>query len=172
MGSRPTDALWGVGKKTAARLASIGVHTVRQLATADEEVLASAFGPRTGPWLRDLGRGEGGSHVSDEPRVRVGISHERTFQQDLADPDEIRRELRRLVTELMADIREDGRPVTRVTVKVRFVPFTTKQKQRKLPEPTTDEATIEAVALEVLDRFELERKVRLLGVRAEFEVEI
>ncbi|MFN8233444.1 MAG: DNA polymerase IV [Actinomycetota bacterium] len=168
MGDRPTDAVWGIGRKTAARLEAIGIFTVRQLATADPELLASSFGPRTGPWLREIGRGEGGSDVSDEPRVRVGISRERTFQQDLSDPDEIHRELRRLVSELMADIREDGRPVTRVSVKVRFVPFTTRQKQRKLPEPTTDEGVIEATVLEVLGRFELERKVRLLGVRAEF----
>ncbi len=125
MGDRPTDALWGVGTKTARRLEAIGIHTVRQLATADPELLASTFGPRTGPWLRELGRGEGGSEVSAEPWVRRGISHERTFQQDLEDPDEIRRELRRLVSELMDDIRKDGRPVMRVTVKVRFVPFTT-----------------------------------------------
>jgi DNA polymerase-4 len=170
MGSRPTDALWGIGTKTARRLAAIGVGTVRELATADPDLLASTFGPRTGPWLREIGRGEGGSTVSAEPQVRRGIGHERTFQQDLEDPEEIRRELIRLVAELMEDVRKDGRPVIRVTVKVRFAPFTTHQKQLKLAEPTTDEAAIETAAIDVLGRFELERKVRLLGVRAEFDL--
>jgi DNA polymerase-4 len=120
--------------------------------------------------LREIGRGEGGSTVSAEPQVRRGIGHERTFQQDLEDPEEIRRELIRLVAELMEDVRKDGRPVIRVTVKVRFAPFTTHQKQLKLAEPTTDEAAIETAAIDVLGRFELERKVRLLGVRAEFDL--
>jgi DNA polymerase-4 len=37
-----------------------------------------------------------------------------------------------------------------------------------LEEPTLDAATLEAGALAALDRFDLDRKVRLLGVRGEF----
>ncbi len=96
------------------------------------------------------------------------VSHERTFQQDLEDPDEIRRELIRLTHELMEDLERDGRPVIRVTVKVRFAPFFTQQRSVKLPEPTLELAAIEAGALEALGRFHMDRKVRLLGVRGEF----
>ena len=39
-GERPPDALWGIGRKTAKRLAALGVHTVRQLAEADRARLA------------------------------------------------------------------------------------------------------------------------------------
>ena len=56
------------------------------------------------------------------------VSRETTFQQDLEEPDEIRLELVRLTHELMGDLERDGRPVTRVTVKVRFVPFFTQQR--------------------------------------------
>ncbi len=145
-----------------------GLRTVAELAAVDESTLASAFGPKTGPWLRQLATGEGGSEVSAEPWVPRGVSRERTFQQDLEDPDEIRRELVRLTHELMEDLERDGRPVIRVTVKVRFVPFFTQQRSVKLAEPTLEVAAIEAGALAALDRFELDRKVRLLGVRGEF----
>ena len=74
----------------------------------------------------------------------------------------------RLTHELMEDLERDGRPVIRVTVKVRFVPFITKQRSVKLAEPTLEVEAIEAGALAALDRFELERKVRLLGVKGEF----
>jgi DNA polymerase-4 len=168
MGGRPTKDLWGIGSKTAAKLATIGVETVSQLATADEEVLASTFGPRIGPWLRQLGAGEGGSEVSSEIRVVKGVSRERTFQKDLDGPDEVRAELLRLTQELMEDLRRDGRLVMRVSVKVRLVPFITKQKSLKLPGPTLDAEAIEKGVLAALDRFELDRKVRLLGVRGEF----
>jgi DNA polymerase IV len=168
MGELPTKALWGIGTKTAAKLASIGIETVSELATADGETLASTFGPRIGPWLRSLGAGEGGSEVSAEPRIARGVSRERTFQTDLYDPEQARAELLRLSRDLMEDLRRDGRPVTRVSVKVRFVPFITKQKSLKLSEPTLDAAAIEEGVLAALARFELDRKVRLLGVRAEF----
>ena len=168
MGDRPTDALWGIGTKTARKLAALGLATVSDLAAVDDERMAATFGPRTGPWLRRLATGEGGSRVSAEPWVAKGISHERTFQQDLDDPEEIRRELVRITHELMKDIERDGRPVIRVTVKVRFVPFITKQHAVKLAEPTSDLAAIEAGALTALGRFDDERKIRLLGVRGEF----
>jgi DNA polymerase-4 len=68
----------------------------------------------------------------------------------------------------MDDVRADGRPVARVVVKVRFAPFFTSTHGSALPVPTTDPAEIEAAALRALERFALDRPVRLLGVRAEF----
>ena len=107
--------------------------------------------------------------MSAEPWVPKGVSRERTFQQDLEDPDEIRRELIRLTHELMEDLERDGRPVIRVTVKVRFVPFFTQQRSVKLAEPTTDaKRRSKPEPSRRLKRFELDRKVRLLGVRADF----
>ena len=51
MGDRPTDALWGVGTKTSAKLTELGISTVRELAAADLDAMRARFGPRTGPWL-------------------------------------------------------------------------------------------------------------------------
>jgi DNA polymerase-4 len=168
MDAQPVEALWGIGTKTARKLHMLGIRLVEQLASADEELLAEAFGPRTGPWLRELATGEGSAEVSDEPHVARGHGRERTFQQDLTDPEEIRREVSRLAHELMEDIRAEGRPVVRVVVKVRFAPFFTKQHGANLAEPTQDEAAIGAGAQTALSRFELDRPVRLLGVRGEF----
>jgi DNA polymerase IV len=106
--------------------------------------------------------------VSAEPWVPKGVSREHTFQKDLEGPQEIRRELVRLTHELLQDLKRDGRPVVRVTVKVRFVPFTTRQRSVKLAEPTLENGALEAGALSALERFELGRKVRLLGVKGEF----
>ncbi len=138
MGTISTDTLWGIGTKTARKLRALGIRTVDQLADADDTMLIEAFGPTTGPWLRELATGEDSGEVSDAPWVPKGVSHERTFQRDLTDPHQIRRELSRLVGELMDDVTEDGRPLARVVVKVRFAPFFTTQHGRKLPEPTTD----------------------------------
>ena len=74
----------------------------------------------------------------------------------------------RLAHELMEDVRAEGRPVVRVVVKVRFAPFFTKQHGVKLAEPTDEDAGIEASARAALSRFDLDRPIRLLGVRAEF----
>ena len=168
LGEMPTEALWGIGSKTSRKLSALGLRTVDQLARADEAMLAAALGPMTGPWLRQLATGEDDGVVSDEPHVPRGHGHERTFQQNLTDPEAIRRELSRLVHELMEDLKADGRPVVRVVVKARFAPFKTRQRRVKLAEPTSDRVAIDRGAHEALARFDLDRPIRLLGVRAEF----
>ena len=166
MGPKPVDALWGIGKKTADKLNELGIHTVDELANADDEVLAARFGPNTGPWIRGLGTGDDDGEVSAEPYVRRGQSHERTFQQDLTDLHEIRGETERIARELVADLPDD-RLVMRVTVKLRTSSFFTSTHGKKLPEGTTDPETVVEAALTALARFELDRPVRLLGVRVE-----
>ena len=67
LGGRPTDALWGIGAKTAKKLAGLGIRTVSDLAAADPDALAAVFGPMTGPWLVLLGCGRGDADVDDYP---------------------------------------------------------------------------------------------------------
>jgi DNA polymerase-4 len=167
MGGLTTDALWGIGKKTSRKLEALGIRTVEALARADEAALAETFGPSTGPWLRRLASGEDDSPVSAEPYVARGHGKERTFQEDLAEPERIRGEVGRLARELLEDLREEARPVVRVIVKVRFAPFFTSTHGVRVDPPTLEAATIQAAALEALGRFDLDRPVRLLGVRAE-----
>jgi DNA polymerase IV len=163
----PTSELWGVGAKTAAKLAELRIRTIGDLATAGEDALAERFGPNTGPWLASLGRGEGSAEIHAEGWVAKGHGRERTFQQDLTHPDRIRAELARLAREVTRDIEREGRPAERVVVKVRSSSFFTSTHGLKLPEPTSDEAEIVAAAHRALERFELDHPVRLLGVRAE-----
>ncbi|RMI35329.1 DNA polymerase IV [Nocardia stercoris] len=167
MGHRPTDALWGVGARIAARLAELGIVTVADLMAADPARLAGEFGPSTGPYLRVLGHGKGDTELTTVPRIPVGHSKSETFPHDLTDPDEIRREVARLATEVAEEMAEAGRITTRVAVTVRTETFYTRSKQQKLSVPTSDVATIVDTASTIIDRFDLDRPVRLLGVRLE-----
>lgn len=167
VGVLPTEVLWGIGRKTARKLEALGIRTVAELARADEALLAERFGPRIGPWLRALATGEDRTPVRAEPPAPKGRGRERTFQRDLTDPAGIRRELSRLVRELHADLLAEGRPVVRVIVKVRFAPFSTGTHGVPVSPPTLDAGALERAALAALARFELDRPVRLLGVRAE-----
>jgi len=168
MAARPTDALWGIGGKTAKKLAELGIQTVLELAGADVAELAARFGPKTGPWLRLLGGGISDADVSATPYVARSRSRETTFQRDLTDPAAMSAEVSTLAARVAKDVLEEGRPAARVAVKVRFVPFLTHTHSITLPSPTSDEAELDRAAQEVLAMFELTRPVRLLGVRAEF----
>lgn len=167
MGARPTTAIWGIGPRIAARLARHGIETVAELAAADPDVLVAEFGPTMGPHYGRLGRGGGHARVDDTPWVPRAHGRETTYQHDLASRTEIEAALRVLATQVVEDIGREGRPCARVHLKVRFAPFFTVQRSRKLPAPTYDAAQVAETALELFDRLEDDRPVRLLGVRAE-----
>jgi DNA polymerase IV len=167
MADRPVDALWGVGPKTAKKLSALGITTVRELAYSDAELLTSAFGPRTGLWLLLLAKGGGDTDVSAQPWIPRSRSHVVTFPRDLTDRTEMDSAVTRLAQQALEDVLASGRIVTRVAVTVRTATFYTRTKIRKLAAPTIDADTITAAALRVLDLFELDRPVRLLGVRLE-----
>jgi DNA polymerase-4 len=170
MGDRPVDALWGVGPKTTKRLDTLGIATVWQLAHTDAELLTSAFGPRTGLWLLLLANGGGDDTVSAEPWVPRSRSHVVTFPQDLTDRGEMDSAVTELAQRALSEVVASSRIVTRVAVTVRTATFYTRTKIRKLDQPTTDADVIVAAALRVLDLFELDRPVRLLGVRLELQM--
>ena len=167
MGDRPARALGGVGTRISARLAALGIDTVRQLAQAPEDVLAGEFGPTMGPHFGRLGRGGGRAVVDDTPWVPRAHGRETTYQRDLVDREEIAGAVRRLAEQVVDDIRREGRACARVHLKVRFAPFFTFTRIRKLPEPTYDPTVIAATALDLLAALDDDRPIRLLGVRAE-----
>ncbi|MBS1694596.1 MAG: DNA polymerase IV [Actinobacteria bacterium] len=167
MGDRGVDALWGVGPKTAKKLAGLGITTVADLAATDATLLTSTFGPTTGLWILLLAKGGGDTEVSAQPWVPRSRSHVVTFPRDLTDRAEIDSAVADLARRTLTEVIDQGRTVTRVAVTVRTSTFYTRTKIRKLAEPGTDAAVIISTALSVLGMFELDRPVRLLGVRLE-----
>ena len=165
MGDRPVTAIWGIGARTAARLAELGIVTVADLAHADHHELARRFGPRIGPSLRVQGLGGDDAPVRDVPHVAKSRSREETFPRDLVDHADVEAQVVRLAHEVTASVAAEGRTVTHVGVKVRTATFFTRTRTGKLPSPTTDPGEVARHAKVVLDRFDLGRPIRLLGVQ-------
>jgi len=170
MGHRPVTDVWGIGARTARRLADLGITTVEQLARTDHGALARRFGPTIGPHLRILGLGGGDDPVTAEPWIVRSRSKEVTYEHDVRGRAAVEAEVARLADEVTAEVIAAGRVVTHVAVKVRWATFFTRSRIAKLPEPTTDPAVVRSGAAVVLERFaatgfDLDRPIRLLGVR-------
>ncbi|HET7667053.1 MAG TPA: DNA polymerase IV [Mycobacterium sp.] len=169
MGDLEVDALWGVGPKTAKKLADMGITTVADLAATDATQLTSTFGPTTGLWILLLAKGGGDTNVSAQPWVPRSRSHVITFAKDLTDRSEIDAAVADLAQQTLTEIVAQDRIVSRVAVTVRTNTFYTRTKIRKLPVPTVDVDVINQTALDLLAQFDLDRPIRLLGVRLELK---
>jgi len=169
MGDRPTEALWGIGRKTARKLEDLGIRTVAELAATDTQLLADRLGPTMGPWYRRLGRGVDSSPVDATPYVARGHGRETTFQHNQTDWSVVADAVRELAGQVTRDLAAEGRAAVRVGMKMRYAPFETRTRSLTLPQPTTEADRITDAALELLSRFDRTRAVRLVGVRAEME---
>jgi len=97
------------------------------------------------------------------------ISRETTFERDLSATRD-RDQLSRVFTELCAgvsdDLRRKGYVGRTIGLKLRFDNFKTVTRDQTIDPPTRDAQTIRRVAGECLKRVPLDRRIRLLGVRA------
>ena len=160
----PVRKLWGVGPKTEVFLKGIGVHTIGDLASLTLDDLVGHFGTSYGHYLYEASRGIDDSPLTThwEPK---SISRETTFQRDTDDWQTIAKNLAELVRETVDDLRQRGYKANNVTVKIRFSDFQTQTRAKTIAETTDNLEVIRKVAFHCLNRFELKKKVRLVGVR-------
>jgi DNA polymerase-4 len=160
----PVSDLWGAGPKTVERLTSFGFRTVGQLADADLRTLQRVVGEATGTQLHRLARGEDARRVTTSEPAR-SVSASRTFDEDIDDPDLLRRHVLSLSEKVGRRLRAAGLAGRTVTLTVRFASFETITRSRTLGAPTDRTHDLVEVATGLLDALRLERvRVRLLGV--------
>jgi DNA polymerase IV len=160
----PPGLVPGVGPKTAARLTEMGLHTLRELAVAPEQLLVERFGPNQGRELRRRARFEHDGEVSEARKV-VSESRERTFDRDIHDPVLLREALAQMAVELCASLLAHDHHGRTIGIKVRLDDFSTVTRARTLAAPACDPDQVMGVALTLLEEYAPSRPVRLLGVR-------
>ena len=159
----PVRALWGVGSATDRRLAALGVETVGDLAALPLDTLTGRLGDAIGRHLHAL------AHAIDDRAVEPdretkSISHEETFAHDRTDPDELDTELVRQCDAVAHRLRSARLSARTVTLKVRFVDFTTITRRTTAPAPFTSGAELLRLARNLLASVDVAGGVRLLGV--------
>ncbi len=160
----PAAALWGAGPRTVERLEAYGFATIGQIADTDRRTLQRVVGDALGAQLHALARGEDPRAVTPSEPAR-SLSAEATFEDDLDDPEVLRRHLLRLAEKVARRLRRAEVAGRTVTIKVRFASFETVTRSATLGEPTDRTHEIVAVSRRLLDDLRLERaRVRLLGV--------
>src|SRR5438477_2965593 len=148
----PVDALWGVGRVTAARLREHGVERLVDVRTIDETILRDAVGSLA-DWLRQLAAGVDDRRVEPNRETKSSGS-EVTYSEDLTDINEIRHEIDEMARDAAGWLERKQLLCRTVTIKVRYSDFTTITRSHSRTPASRDADDIAARAAALLDRTE------------------
>ncbi len=165
----PLSALPGVGPKTAARWAELGLRDVYQVQRLDEPALGQLLGGDASG-LKRRAHGHAGSTLRGE-RLPKSVSRETTLARDLRDPEELEAILSLLTARVAGQLREEQLVGRTVTLKLRHDDFRTVTRRRTLETATDLDAELYDAARALFrEAFEEVRRrnrgVRLIGVAA------
>jgi len=160
----------GVGKVTEKNLQKLGIRRIGDLAAIDESTLESRFG-KWGLALAGKSRGEdaGGWFDSEigEREDPKSISHEHTFHEDTADPDQLEATLSHLSQQVGRRLREHGLFARTIQLKLRTSDFHTITRAHTPPRATQLDNEIFGEIRDLFRRnWKPGSKIRLLGVHA------
>jgi DNA polymerase-4 len=159
----PTEMLWGVGPKTAKRLAELGIHTIGDIARWPESELTRLFG-ENGRDLARRARGQDDRPVVTEHEIK-SISQETTFTRDVRDDKILQQTLLELSAQVGRRLRKSGLAGTTVKLKIRWPDFTTLTRQTTLAHATDQDDEIGKIALDLMRAVRKSgQAVRLIGV--------
>jgi DNA polymerase-4 len=159
----PAEMLWGVGPKTSARLAAVGIRTIGDIANWPETGLIEMLGE----YGRDLARharGQDDRPISTE-REAKSMSQETTFARDVTDDRALARTVHRLAADVARYLRRADLAGSTIRLKIRWPDFTTHTRQVTLAHRTDDEEEIARLALDLMKTVRRPgQAVRLIGV--------
>jgi DNA polymerase IV len=158
--------IWGVGPRTAEKLAELDITTCGQLAQTDAGLLWPVFG-RQAVELRERAAGVDERIVEAEHGQPKSISQEWTFDRDVNDPALLGERLREQAESVAQSLQKRGLAAHTIRVKFRWDDFTTFTRQKSLAQPVDDAAMIERVGLAIWrEHWPPGQRMRLIGLGA------
>ena len=161
----PVNMLWGVGPKTAEKLADLEITKIGQLARYPEVELVRRFG-KVGYDLSLRARGIDNRPIVLEHEAK-SISQEVTFARDVQDRQKIHQTLQRQAERVAGQLQKQNLTARTIKIKLRWSDFTTLTRQVTPGGTFDDPETLARHAVALFDR-EWERPerqpVRLIGV--------
>ena len=163
----PVSDLLYVGKSTNKKLHTLGIHTIGELARADEKIIRSLLG-KMGSVLIAFANGWDDSPVrkenTDAPIKSIGNST--TTPRDLENNQDVRIIIYMLAESVAARLRENGFKCRTVEITVRDNELYHFSRQKKVENVTNITSEIANVAFELFrDNYSWEHPIRSLGVR-------
>ena len=157
------EALWGVGPATLAKLQSVSIKTVAELAVIDLRILKHLLGDAHATHLHQLANGIDEREVEPNSDSK-SIGHEETFSNDIFDVESVRRHLVRMSDLVARRCRDEGLAPRTCTVKIKYSDFVSITRSITSPTPITSAQAMMQMVEGLLVDVEMARGVRLVGI--------
>lgn len=164
----PAKKINGIGPKASAKLESLEIKTIGQIAAMSEAWLVEHFGKSYGRWLYQVSHGQDERPVVTES-APVSMSRETTFERNLhpmRDKPALSQAFTQLCERVASDLQQKGYACRKIGIKLRFDDFKTVTRDLTLPAPISDARSLRQFSGKCLKRIDLDKKIRLLGVKA------
>lgn len=159
----PIEGFWGVGKVTAKRMHTLGIHNGRDLRQWSLDGLTREFG-KVGHLYYDFARGVDLRPV-EAVRVRKSIGCERTLEHDIHTKAAVIVELYHTAEELVRRLANKDFRGNTLTLKVKFHDFTQITRSITQAKELLTMKTILPIAKKLLAEVEYENHpIRLIGL--------
>ncbi|MBA3834415.1 MAG: DNA polymerase IV [Sphingomonas sp.] len=161
--SLPVARFHGVGPVTARKMESLGISTGADLRRWSLPELESRFGS-SGRWYWSICRGIDEREVKPD-RPYKSVSAERTFDDDLSEPERLAAELDRIADYGWARVEKAQVAGRTVTLKVKYGDFSLITRSRSFPAPVSDRSAFGLAGQALLSGIVPASKgIRLLGL--------
>ena len=163
---KPVDALLFVGGASRLTLASLGIHTIGQLALAPRETLSRRLG-KLGEQIWDYANGLDESPVASiyEKHTVRSVGNGMTFRRDLLGESDARKGLQALSEEVAERLRRSGLKCRTVQLTVKDPALRVITRQKRLERPTHLASVLTETSLALLrDNWDLNKPIRMLTV--------
>jgi hypothetical protein len=166
----PVEKLWGIGTKTTARLAELGIKTIGDLAGTPEDDLTREFGDQ-GSVIWQYAHGIDEQPVVAERDLK-SLSQERTFGEDTSDPELIQDTLHYLCRALAERLAEENLTARTIALKLRYSDYSTISRSTTPASPIHEAADLFRLTQHLWQtHWQPSRPLRLIGVSASHLVE-
>jgi len=161
----PVEDLFFVGKATAAKLHTLGIHTIGELANSDRNMLYSHL-KSTGDTIWKFANGIDEVVSGRKNQETKGYSNETTLAHDVTEKEEAEEILLSLVEQVSGRLRADGKKAEVVSVGIKDAWFVSSSHQCVLPNPTAGTRELYEHACRLLSEFWDGKPIRLLSFYA------
>ncbi len=161
----PIEDLFYVGRSTAIKLHSLGIHTIGDIAKSDVNVLKSHFKSH-GEVIYNFANGIDLTLKDRTEEEQKGYGNSVTIPYDIKAAEDAYRTILGLCESVCARLRRDGVQAAVLSVEIKDSNFVVRRHQRTLLSPTdvTDECM--RIACELFDELWDGEPIRLIGVSA------